>query len=406
MIVMRTNSLLVCIILFSAISCLAQKPLDNFLTYYQQQDSIRHDFWQNKQFGKAIGVLKDMHGRYKALDSVNRVGKMYVDASIMYNLACGYALIDSVDQSLRFLKISVDEGFSDYNNMKRDSDLVSLWDTKSFRELLAIVQERGDCLVALRNAGNYRSALPSRPLFTYQQAKDSNLIRLRTMYRLDSVAGSENDISRIIRLMQWAHTIVRHDGQSENPRSRNAIDLIAVCNNEHRGVNCRMMATILNEAYLSMGFQSRHITCMPKDTSDTDCHVINIVYSNTLRKWVWMDPTFQVFMTDKAGTLLSIAEVREKMISGDSVYVSDGANWNGQPYDKENYLNYMAKNLYWFMCPAVSEFGYESKDGRKTYVNLLPLSYNPHGKLMEAMNEKGGYYTNDADYFWNWSEKQ
>jgi hypothetical protein len=355
-----------------------------------------------------------MHSRYEALDSVDRADKMNADASTTYNLACGYALIDSVDQSLRFLKISVDEGFSDYNNMKHDSDLVSLWGTKSFQDVLAIVQNRGDYnaqehanyLVALRKAGNYRSALPSRPLFTYQQAKDSNLIRLRTMYRLDSVAGQGNEISRIIRLMQWAHTIVRHDGQMENPRSRNAIDLIAVCHIEHRGINCRMMATILNETYLSMGFQSRHITCMPKDTADNDCHVINIVYSNTLHKWVWMDPTFEAFMTDKAGTLLSISEVREKMISGDSVYVSDGTNWNGQPYNKESYLNYMAKNLYWFSCPAVSEFGYESKDGRKTYVNLLPLSYNPRGKLMEAMNEKGGYYTNDADYFWNWPEVQ
>ncbi len=349
----------------------------------------------------AIGVLMGMHDYYERLDSAGRVANKSADASILYNLACGFALIDSADQALHYLRTSVDEGWNDYYNLKRDSDMVSLWGMKQFQDLLSVVRERGDYFVTLRKAGEYHRTVPTRPSFMYQHVNDTNLVLLRTLYHLDSVAGTGNELSRIIRLMRWAHSVVRHDGQSQNPASCNAIDLIDVCRKEHRGVNCRMMATILNEAYLSMGFRSRHITCLPRDTTDTDCHVINIVYSNTLHKWIWMDPTFDAYITDKNGNFLNISEVRKKIISGDSVAVSDSINWNGQPYHKEDYLHYMAKNLFWFSAPVSSEFGYESTPGVKTYINLLPSSYNPHRKLMEAMNKPGGYFTNDADYFWS-----
>lgn len=58
------------------------------------------------------------------------------------------------------------------------------------------------------------------------------------------------------------------------------------------------MAQMLNECYLAMGFKSRFITCMPK-VMINDCHVINAVYSNTLNKWLWMDPTFNAYVTDE-----------------------------------------------------------------------------------------------------------
>ena len=32
-----------------------------------------------------------------------------------------------------------------------------------------------------------------------------------------------------------------------------------------------------------------------------DCHVINVVYSATLDKWVWVDPTFDAYVVDENG---------------------------------------------------------------------------------------------------------
>lgn len=89
-----------------------------------------------------------------------------------------------------------------------------------------------------------------------------------------------------------------------------------------------MMATILNECYLSLGFKSRYITCMPKETEFDDCHVINMVYSNDLKRWIWVDPTFDVYVMDEKGELLGLKEVRERLTNGKMLILNPEANWN------------------------------------------------------------------------------
>jgi hypothetical protein len=84
------------------------------------------------------------------------------------------------------------------------------------------------------------------PKFTYQSPNDSNLVGIRRDFKLDSIAGQGNEVSRILNLMHWVHTVVQHDGNSYNPEPRNTENLLKVCREENRGVNCRMMATILN----------------------------------------------------------------------------------------------------------------------------------------------------------------
>ncbi|MEW6014476.1 MAG: transglutaminase domain-containing protein, partial [Candidatus Zixiibacteriota bacterium] len=151
------------------------------------------------------------------------------------------------------------------------------------------------------------------PSFIYSPPTDTGLTRLRNIYALDSVTGEKNEIEQIISLLKWSHHAVRHDGSVNpvDPKERNALTILDACRTTNRGVNCRMMATLLNEVFLAMGFKSRHITCMPKDKEDPDCHVINIVYSDSLEKWLYMDPTFQAYLMDSAGNILNVEEVRE-----------------------------------------------------------------------------------------------
>jgi hypothetical protein len=248
------------------------------------------------------------------------------------------------------------------------------------------------------------------PKFEYQSMDNPNLVRIRKDLKLDSIAGNGNEISKILNLLHWVHNIIRHDGSSNNPTLKNAIDLIKVCKTEKRGVNCRMMATILNECYLSMGIKSRYITCMPKETEFDDCHVINMVYSNDLKKWIWIDPTFDAYVMNEKGELLGLAEVRERLINGKTLILNPEANWNKKnSQTKEYYLEtYMAKNLYRLETPLVSEYDSETwKSGKEiTYVELLPLDgivQTP--QKSEQINTKTGvkfthYKTNNPNLFW------
>lgn len=130
---------------------------------------------------------------------------------------------------------------------------------------------------------------------------------------------------------------------------------------------------------------------------DTDCHVINSVYSSQLKKWIWIDPTFNAYVTDDKGNLLSIAEVREKLIKSEPIVLNEDTNWNNQiKQTKEEYLyNYLAKNLYWFSCPDFSRFNPESRyrNNKSKYINLVP----PEFEKQLTSNE---YFTHDAHYFW------
>jgi len=177
------------------------------------------------------------------------------------------------------------------------------------------IKHKPSRLDILKNAGKY-DYTDNRfvPKFTYQSAENPNLQKIRQDLKLDSIAGKGSELSQIFNLLHWVHNLVKHDGSSDNPTLKNAIELINVCKVENRGVNCRMLATILNECYLSMGIKSRYITCMPKETKFDDCHVINMVYSKELKKWIWIDPTFDSYVMDEKGNLLGIQEVRERLV--------------------------------------------------------------------------------------------
>ncbi|MFF5381873.1 transglutaminase domain-containing protein [Pedobacter suwonensis] len=266
-------------------------------------------------------------------------------------------------------------------------------------------------LDTLRRAGKYNfSDRREIPVFTYQSMDNPNLVRIRKDLKLDSVAGKGNELSKVFNLLHWVHNLIRHDGNSDNPTLKNAIELIKVCREQNRGVNCRMLATVLNECYLAMGITSRYITCMPKETNFDDCHVINMVFSKDLKKWIWIDPTFDSYVMDEKGNLLGIQEVRERLVKGMPLVLNADANWNRTALQsKEYYLQtYMAKNLYRLETPVISQYDTETWTSGKevAYVELLPLDgiiQTPQKR--ESTIQKTGvkfinYKTNNPEMFW------
>lgn len=248
------------------------------------------------------------------------------------------------------------------------------------------------------------------PSFNYLNSENENLKQIRKDFKLDSIAGKGNEISQLLNIMHWVHNIVQHSGSSSNPSLKNALDLVKVCRIENRGINCRMMATILNECYLSMGFKSRMVTCMPRPLKFQDCHVINTVYSNQLEKWIWLDPTFDAYVMNEKGQLLGIQEVRNRLINDQPLILNPEANWNRQSSQtKEGYLEeYMAKNLYRLSVPVNSTFNSETKEENKTieYIELLPLdgiNQEPNIEFFESSKTSMTYKTyiiNNPKQFW------
>ena len=373
-----------------------QAMLDSLQTLINQADGALGE----KNFRKAVFLYNELISTCQAQDEKTlpaQIGKI-VQAHCYYNLACIYSLSDRKEAALNAFQNAVNAGYRDYLWASRDSDLRNIQSETFFRELIRKLEKKYNYVEILKNAGGYTGDedTASRPEFTYLPANDPRLVALRETLNLDSIAGDGDEISRIKNLCLWLHNTVRHDGSSRNPTEKNTLAMLELCRKENRGVNCRMLATMLNECYLALGFKSRFVTCLPQDENDPDCHVVTIVWSDTLGKWIMADPSFYAFFQDKQGNLLGIQEARERMIEGKPVYVNPEINWNGNPRSQEEHLNYMAKNFYWFSCPAASTYDTETPQEGKSvqYVSLVPSGFTPWNTSL------GSFTSCDPDYFW------
>jgi len=248
------------------------------------------------------------------------------------------------------------------------------------------------------------------PPFTYDSVNHPRLVSLRTRYNLDSIAGNGNEISRILNLMHWVHNTIRHNGMKPMLENKDAMSLIEECKNGRKGLDCRGLATILNECYLSLGYKSRIVSCLPKDTNDREYHVVNSVYSRRWQKWMMIDPTHDAYFMDRHGVLMSIGEVRQRLIQGRPIAMNPEANWNRvASTESGNYLNqYLAKNLYRFVSTVHSGYGTEQRSQGKTimYVRLNPPDYYyQKPDVFESVDGRTGtkfinYRTNNDRVFW------
>lgn len=404
---MKKNFLFICFVLLSCFSLAAQNPSESFTKLYARFKEMAVVYEECRARNDYEGMSRALKEQIALLEKVEPAGEGANDremrekllANQYYNLACAYALKSKSKAAVEAFRKAVEHGFKNYRHTCNDPDLASIREDRRFRKLLGRIIQY-DNLHMLRTARSYRrEQTDSLPKFTYQSASDHNLKAVRERFRLDSIAGSGDEVSKIMNVMTFVHNNIRHDGSNYALCEFNANDIYNYHKATGMGVNCRHLAMMLNEMYLSLGIPSRYVTCMPKDPNDGDCHVIVAVYSAQLGKWLWIDPSFNAYVKDENGHLLSIAEVRERLIDGRPVVLNEDANWNNKvKQTKEEYLeNYMAKNLYYFICAEQSRFNAES---RYRYTGIRYVALLPEG--FETQSVSGDMYTvtSDAEYFW------
>ncbi len=78
----------------------------------------------------------------EAIKVLAKILKAYPhDSTALYNTACAYALKGERDKAVEFLKRSVEEGFTDFDHIARDSDLNSIRDHPGYKDLMARKEE-------------------------------------------------------------------------------------------------------------------------------------------------------------------------------------------------------------------------------------------------------------------------
>lgn len=155
----------------------------------------------------------------------------------------------------------------------------------------------------LRAAGPY-AADTVQYRFTYKQ--DTVRAReIREYFRLDTLvnpAATTWDNARA--LAQFVARNIPHANQKVHPETRNAIGLWEYTRTVEPAFNCRLHSILLHELLLSQGIVNRFVTCLPADSLDRDCHVVNLVWLPECEKWAMIDSDMQSYVASPEGEAL------------------------------------------------------------------------------------------------------
>lgn len=389
-------------------------PANPFEAYGNQQSQLIQKAYEARDGETGVKLMTELTAKYNQLAPTDKRTYKGFITNNYYNLSCLYSIINNKPKAFEYLDSAVNNGYMNYSHLLEDTDFANIKNEPQFKQVAQSLRGVGDYKYILKKAEKFNPNDQRKvPAFTYQPATDPNLVAIRKNFKLDSIAGKGDEASKAINILKWVHNTVQHDGQHESGiQLINANEIISKATTKKIGVSCGELATTLNECYLAMGWKSRKVYCFPKDSLnvDYDSHVINVVYLPSLSKWVWMDPTNNAYVMDENKNLLGIAEVRERIIKNQPLFVNDDANWNNrEKITKEFYLdNYMAKNLYRVYSPQRNEYNYETRDKNKiiTYISLLPLEYFKQSPDKSEDTNKNTnftierYRTNNADAFW------
>lgn len=221
---------------------------------------------------------------------------------------------------------------------------------------------------------------------------------------------NENEIQTFINATNWVSRILLSDKEAAI-ESISSYELISKVQEGAYAANCYAHAVVLNDVLYLLGYKSRYIFCMPIDYHFTDNHVVNLIYSKQLKKWVLFDAAQNLYYTDENGVILNIQELRERLINDKPIDVCllDVYWSNLSPKEKIMFQNknlvYMLKNMYRFHC-----FKNPYMDRLASYreivdYHLVPECYmkTPFTRIFyekETATKHIEIYSSDEERFW------
>lgn len=181
---------------------------------------------------------------------------------------------------------------------------------------------------------------------------------------LSAALSEKNEIEKIIAIMQWLSRNIVFDGRSDSDCTLGTLQL-------NIPVNCFKVAQLLNDLYSFYGFYARMVQTKPYSEANDSNHWVNLVFSNTLKKWIMMDAAFCAYCRDKEGNLLSVQEIRKLISCHKPVHIiiqNDNMSAN-------QYFYLVSETYFQFNCFLIQGKDVSHIDGQQL-INLSPIGYN------------------------------
>lgn len=223
---------------------------------------------------------------------------------------------------------------------------------------------------------------------------------LRNKYKIESVAGNTDDLSKAINLLNWVSEHSFHKGNYEGIIADNSLDLLdyAYDKGPDYGINCVSLAKILTESLLAVGLKARQVFIMPCSPYDDDNHVITQVYIKQISQWVMLDPTLNAYFTNGDGEYLGLLDLRNHLANQETVFLNKDAKYNGGYLTDGNAsenIEYFAKNLFYFQISETSTFG-TPDDPLNRYRLLSPVDFDIRTRQLSNIEYRVKKYGDSA----------
>ena len=198
-------------------------------------------------------------------------------------------------------------------------------------------------------------------------------------YGIDRTAGEGSAFEKALRLMNAYAPRLTHKSDYDNHVEMSALALLEYSlDKKNCGINCRNKAQILNEMCLALGIYARKVWIIPYSGYDSDCHVVNEVWDETLNKWVMLDITNNQYWVDEGGTPLSVMEIRKKGAMQEfCTPVEAGDSLTDLKALQKKHIGeflYIMKNMAYMQYCSTYTVG----EGRPLY-GLFPKGFDPKG---------------------------
>lgn len=175
--------------------------------------------------------------------------------------------------------------------------------------------------------------------------------KIMNYFQLDTLINDKKETwQKALAIGKFVSTNIPHGNQKTQPLAKDAITLWEFTKAVEPAINCRLHSFFTSQLLTSAGIKNRILTCLPYDSTDGDCHVVNIVWIPEQKKWAMLDTDQSIIVVDENGTPLSPFEMRRHYTEGRHFTIL--SNYSEPIDNMDYYTSYMAKNTCWFASPV------------------------------------------------------
>ncbi|MFD2599414.1 transglutaminase-like domain-containing protein [Sphingobacterium corticis] len=230
-------------------------------------------------------------------------------------------------------------------------------------------------------------------------SKSPTSVKLRSAFPLDSIAAQcQTDFEKVKAVQSWVQSRWKHDGQNV-PEYQDAYYILKEAEKGRR-FRCVEYATVAQQCLQALGFSTRQLGLMTRDISEVKWnggHVTNEVYIEDLKKWIFIDPQYDV-ITLRNGVPMNAVELQHCIANRIDFEILNP----NKLITKTDYEKWIGPYLYYFTISLqrgqVSIW--DRIVGNKRQLTLYPVGAEQPAYFQKMMRLNTALYTHSLDTFY------